>query len=276
MTPVAGEAMTAEAMTGEAMTAEAMTSVRDVEPIDYTAVIRDESETFVAAVEAAGFDVLVPTCPGWTVRDLVTHLGTTQRWAAANVERRPDRSRIREVGAPPEAREDAIAWMRDGTATLVAAIEAAPRDDPVWSWAGDGATVGFWARRMALETAVHRYDAQVSAGWDADVTTSMPTSLAVDGVDEFLTVFAVSRPGGAPAGEGETVHLHATDAEGEWLVRLAPNGPEVERAHAKGDVAARGPASALLLYAWGRTDAGDLEVFGDAALLERFVASVRV
>ena len=25
-------------------------------------------------------------------------------------------------------------------------------------------------------------------------------------------------------GAGETIHLHCTDGEGEWLVRLAPDG----------------------------------------------------
>ncbi len=247
-----------------------------VEQIAYPAAIRDECDAFVAALTATEFGAEVPTCPGWTVRDLVTHVGITHRWATANILRRPERCRVREVEASPETRDEAIAWFGDGVTALVDALAVAPMDDPAWSWSGDGSTVGFWARRMALETALHRYDAQRAAGADVDATTAFDTALAVDGVDEFLTVYATSRPAGAPVGEGETVHLHATDADGEWLVRLTPDGPEIERAHAKGDVAARGPASALLLHAWGRTDAGDLEVFGDATLLERFLASVRV
>ena len=53
-------------------------------------------------------------------------------------------------------------------------------------------------------------------------------------------------------GNGETLHFHRTDGDGEWLVRLTPDGPEVERAHAKGDVAVRGSASDLLLARAGR------------------------
>jgi hypothetical protein len=44
----------------------------------------------------------------------------------------------------------------------------------------------------------------------------------------------------------------------------------VTREHAKGDVAARGTASSLLLFLYGRVPADDLEVFGDAALLARW------
>ena len=45
-------------------------------------------------------------------------------------------------------------------------------------------TSGFWARRMAVETAVHRYDAQLAAG-DPQPVERM---LAADGVDEYLDV----------------------------------------------------------------------------------------
>ena len=71
-------------------------------------------------------------------------------------------------------------------------------------------------------------------------------------------------------GNDETIHFHCTDGEGEWLARLSPEGVVVTREHAKGDVAARGTASNLLLFVYGRVPADDLEVFGDAALLARW------
>ena len=76
--------------------------------------------------------------------------------------------------------------------------------------------------------------------------------------------------GNPVTGEGETIHLHCTDGEGEWLVRLAPDGATVTREHAKGDVAARGTASDLLLLVWGRITPDAVDVFGDAALLARW------
>src|SRR4051794_24424413 len=37
---------------------------------------------------AAGPDAAVPTTPGWTVTDLVEHVGQTQNWVAEIIERR--------------------------------------------------------------------------------------------------------------------------------------------------------------------------------------------
>ena len=72
------------------------------------------------------------------------------------------------------------------------------------------------------------------------------------------------------------IHLHCTDVDGEWLVRRSPDGLDIERAHAKGDVAARGTASDLDLYLWGRVPVDALELFGDPALLEGLrVAGIR-
>ncbi len=69
-------------------------------------------------------------------------------------------------------------------------------------------------------------------------------------------------------GNGETIHFHCTDGDGEWLARLGPDGARRHAEHAKGDVAARGTASDLLLFLYGRVGADALEVFGDAALLD--------
>ena len=64
-----------------------------------------------------------------------------------------------------------------------------------------------------------------------------------------------------------TVHLHCTDTDGEWMIRPAERGIVVTSEHAKGDLAVRGPATALL----GALRTGVLdgvEVFGDPSLFE--------
>jgi predicted lipid carrier protein YhbT len=94
--------------------------------------------------------------------------------------------------------------------------------------------------------------------------------LAADGIDELFAVIPYWPMEPHPHGDGETVHLHCTDLEGEWLVRLVPDGLVVTREHAKGDVAVRGTASDLSLFLYGRVVADALEVFGDAALLANF------
>jgi hypothetical protein len=119
---------------------------------------------------------------------------------------------------------------------------------------------------MALETAVHRWDVEGAVREPAAV----PPDLAVDGVDEILEIqIPRSIDLATLDAEGATFHLHATDAEGEWLVHLAADGITFEHGHAKGDVALRGTASDLYLWCWNRVPVDDrFEVFGDAGLLD--------
>jgi uncharacterized protein (TIGR03083 family) len=174
---------------------------------------------------------------------------------------------------PPDdapAGEALVAWFRDGAHALVDVLASTDPATPVWTFGSDR-TVAFWRRRRALESAVHRYDAQLAAGSPEPIEAQ----LAADGVDEFLGVF-VPRWGKEVAAGGETLHFHCTDVEGEWLVSRDDQGVRVTREHAKGDVAARGPASDLMLFVWGRVPASQLEVFGDATLLDRFRTASRI
>ena len=91
--------------------------------------------------------------------------------------------------------------------------------------------------------------------------------LAADGIDELLDEFLVWVAEGAAPLAG-SVHLHCTDVAGEWVVR----GDVVTREHAKGDAAIRGPAHDLLMVLWRRQRLDSVDVVGDAAVAERFVA----
>ena len=118
---------------------------------------------------------------------------------------------------------------------------------------------------------MHRWDAQLAAGH----TEPIDHALAVDGIDEFFALIPFWRRESTLHSSGESIHLHCTDGDGEWLVRLAANGVLVTREHAKGDVALRAPASDLVLFLYGRFDAANAEVFGDASLLERWQQLVK-
>ena len=230
----------------------------------YRTVIHDEARELVAAAERAGLDAPVPTCPEWSVADLLGHIGRVHRWAAGNASRRPDDDFWpgNEIEIPdPAARPE---WVREGARVLVAALDGAP-DRPAWTWMPPR-TIGFWQRRQAQETAMHRVDAQAAAG----EVHPIDAEVAADGIDEWLEIVGNTPWRQPPTGDGESLHFHCTDVAGEWLVRLVPEGLEVERVHGKGDVAARGTASDLLFWLQGRGPLDRLEVFGDASLLERW------
>jgi uncharacterized protein (TIGR03083 family) len=155
---------------------------------------------------------------------------------------------------------------------LVTTLARADPALPAWTFSASDRTVAFWVRRRAQETTVHRFDAETAAG----TPTPIDAALAVDGIDEFLTAFLPRFAGNLDWFDG-TVHLHCTDTdtEGEWLVARRDGDLVVTSEHAKGDVAARGSASDLLLFLWGRVPAADLELFGDADLLERFRQAIK-
>lgn len=236
----------------------------------YIARLRADADRLFAAVEPA-LDRSVPTCPGWTCERLAAHVGRVHRWTAGWI-RSGEGEEVERAPTGP----DVVPWARAGTDELLDALEAASSDGPVDTWAGQQ-PLSFWPRRMAIETAVHRCDAEGAVG----EMTTVDTALALDGIDEMFTVVLPWRGTGELGGRGETIHLHATDPDiddlgGEWLVTLSEGGLQVEHAHAKGDVAVRGTASDLLLLLYNRVGVDRCEVFGDTELLDRWRENVKV
>lgn len=233
------------------------------------------SERLADAAAAAGTGADVPTCPGWTVKDLLDHCVTGDGWARTIVEQGQAGSteRVLPDEADPSLQGGALVdAFRAGARALLDTLGSVPPDTSVWTFSSTNRTASFWLRRRSQETSIHRYDAEAAAG----TPTALDAALAVDGIDELFTVFLprlVSNFG--DVGDG-TVHLHCTDLAGEWLVTTRGGEVTVTQEHAKGDVAARGSASDLLLFLWGRTSAEALEVFGDADLLARFRQAIRV
>jgi uncharacterized protein (TIGR03083 family) len=236
-----------------------------VETGEYLAALGREGRVLGDAAERAGLAAPVPSCPDWTVADLLWHVGEVHHFWGGVVERRAsDSSEVPETERPADA--ELLDWYGESLAWLQGVLTAADPATPVWTWASQK-NVAFVQRRMAQETAVHRVDAEQAAGAPAPIDPA----LAVDGVDEFLQFHSVwKRDGAAPL--GGSVHLHATDTDGEWLVIETGDRLAFTRGHAKADAAARGTASDLLLLLWRRRGPGDVEVHGDAAVLDRLLA----
>lgn len=223
----------------------------------------------------------VPGCENWTVRDVVGHLALLHTWVGRMVaDLAPQRLAQRTVEAEVPADWAAVpAWFAQRGAGLVAALRSQDPDAPMYSW-GAQKNVGFWIRRMLHETTIHRTDVEAAAG----VPSRIEPSVAVDTVNELLDVLPHAgyfRPEVRDLrGDGETIHLHATDVDGtglpgEWLITLEPEGFRWSHAHVKGAVAVRGSAQDLALFAYGRRRASDpaLEVIGDLSLLAHWTAN---
>ncbi|GAA2598807.1 maleylpyruvate isomerase family mycothiol-dependent enzyme [Dactylosporangium fulvum] len=229
---------------------------------------------FVDAAEKAGFDAPVPTCPEWTVRELVQHVGYVHRWAATYVREcrtvvLTDDEEEAAVGPMP-GDADLVAWFQAGHTELVDLLRAAPGDLTCWHFLPAPSPLAFWARRQAHETTIHRADLQGAVGTIGGVEADV----GVDGIDELLMGFYGSR-GGRLRAEGPcTLSVGVTDGarcDGPhaWTVRMGPEGAEISRgAPDAADCTLRGPASDLYLALWNRRATADLHVDGDPAVLD--------
>jgi uncharacterized protein (TIGR03083 family) len=237
---------------------------------DYFAAITEQARALADAARRAESDARVPSCPDWNVAKLVKHTGTAHRWSAGVVRTReplaPKQIDL-ELPAEPSGLPD---WLEQSAAKLVATLRDTDPNAECWTWT-DARTVGFWSRRMAHETAVHRWDAQGAVG----SPEPFDGELAVDGIDEHLQNLQSIIGAEVIAGDGQTLHLHCTDRDGEWFLRRTPDGLEVTREHAKGDVAIRGAASDLLLVVVGRTPAEPPVVFGERSDQEAWLPLLR-
>lgn len=241
----------------------------------YHAEITARTAALAGLAGQADLSLPVPSCPGWTLRELITHVGRAQRWAAEITRTRSaEFIPFRSVpdGRLPADPAHRPGWLRDGAALLIASVREAG-DATVWAL-GRERPASFWARRMAHETAVHRADAEITIG----IPPVIAADLAADGIDEWLTELSV-RPGGEPRPAalpaGQSLHVHTADVPGgEWLVRHGEDGITVRREHDHADVALRGPASALLLVLLRRLPPGDpaVQVLGDQQVLSRWLA----
>ena len=84
-------------------------------PERYYAEITASTASLGAVVDGADLTLRVPTCPDWTLRQLATHVGRAQRWAAQIVSLRSTEAiAFREVpgGRIPDDPAEHAGWLR--------------------------------------------------------------------------------------------------------------------------------------------------------------------
>ena len=234
---------------------------------------------------AGGADLTAPvtSCPGWTVRDLVVHLGTVHWWSGATVRAATPDERTRGMSAvtrsAPPASEGVAAladWYTGLAAEMLAAFTDTDPGAPAWTFSGPG-RADFWLRRQLHEALVHRWDIENSLHGPA-ATTPVSEDVAVDTVDEFCTVMrphmadhvpplAVTiRLRGIPhAPEGSAAVGLATGAEPVGATALGGLEWQLPGPDGAAGVEVAGPPETLALLLWGRVgaDAAGLEITGD-------------
>jgi len=241
----------------------------------WLSALRVDGPAFRAAVGAPGaLEAPVPSCPDWRVQDLVHHVGALYTFVRRHLSRgvtSPPEPELRPKPDELPTGEASLPWWDEQFTELVSLLAAIDPETPAWNWAPQPKKAGFWPRRMALETAVHRWDAQMAIG----MTEPVETRLAADGVTEVIDTWLPSGRRKGPTGRVGVVQLAATDVEDYWYVRLRADGGvalldmetllDTDDPHAR--VLAQGTASDLMLALYGRVPFDVLDITGDATLL---------
>jgi uncharacterized protein (TIGR03083 family) len=250
---------------------------------EYLAALRSEGTTLGDAAETASPGAAVPTCPGWTTRDLVLHIGGVHRWAAAHVRdgrtEPVDASKEPDIVGPWPSDAALVDWYREGHEALLGVLEGAEPAVECWSFLPAPSPLAFWARRQCQETAIHRVDAESAIG----TVRALEPSVAEDGIEELLLGF-LGRRRRRDVSVSVTLQLVASDIDRTWVAVLGPDavkvGPAVEVAGASASggpaCTVTGSASDLDLLLWNRRPVAGLDVTGDPSVLETWAKVISV
>jgi uncharacterized protein (TIGR03083 family) len=209
----------------------------------------------------------VPSCPGWTVDDLHRHVALVYLHKVETMRRGPQL----ESWPPDLDAETTPALLDRAHAALVDEFATRPADERCSTWYDPDQSVGFWIRRMAHETVIHRVDAELAAG--AEVA-EIPADFAADGIDEVLVTFLAYAARKWPEDFDDLLRDQGSILVGtggaRWLVRLGAGTLRVTTDSA-GQAAAQvsGGPTAVLLWLWGRGADSTVRIDGDPAMVAR-------
>jgi uncharacterized protein (TIGR03083 family) len=248
--------------------------------MDYAAALTEQNLELGRLLRDADWSVGVPTCPGWTLLQLLRHVGRGDRWAAQIIADRTDTCldpRSVQDGKPPADPPGAIRWLSDGPPVLLAAVNGIGPGTEVATFTGPR-PAAWWTRRRLHEATVHRADAAIALG----APYELPAELAADGITEWLELVTgqqtLGQPPSLPA--GTSLALRATDPglpDNTWTVLGTPAGIHWHGRPADADLTLSGPATGLLLALLRRQPAEDagLSMQGDTALWGPWLATTR-
>jgi uncharacterized protein (TIGR03083 family) len=223
----------------------------------------DELDRQARAIEAAAgdLDLPLPSCPGWAVGDLLTHLGAIHRvvldWLT-------DGRRPRTLHPVPGSAER-LRWYAEGWRALHERLGATRPGTPTATWCPWDSSNLFWRRRMVHEHAIHALDLSLATGgrW------SVPDDVALDGVDEALRLWLGTRLGTEVGGSGEAVRLVATGGGGRtrsWTVVMHQRSTEIHELELGSyDAVVSATPSDLYRWVWGRGRTAAVTQDGDDA-----------
>jgi uncharacterized protein (TIGR03083 family) len=244
--------------------------------VDYPAALIEQKCLFTETVISAEPETPIPTCPGWTMRQLMRHVGRAHRWAAHIITTRADVSLDPYTvpqGRPPDDTAGARDWLLASPEVLLSAVVHV---------GGPGVRVAtfvgprpaqWWIRRLLHESSVHRADAAQAVAEHSELAPEV----AADGIDEWLErLTEIPWREDLPIEDGKVVTLIAQDVDTSWTMLRRGKTLALSRnpTGAPASVQLSGSATNLFLALVRRRDAEEAgcRVEGDTNAWRTFLA----
>ncbi|MGH3694223.1 MAG: maleylpyruvate isomerase N-terminal domain-containing protein [Pseudonocardiaceae bacterium] len=215
---------------------------------------------------------VVPGCPDLTLEATLRHVGSVHRVARLWVRdgHRPEQWQR----SPSEG--DLLGYVRTGLVELLGELGMHEPTEPSDTWWPADRTHGFWRRRMAHETTVHRIDVQAAAGGPVH---PVDPDVALDGIDELLFLWFGHRLGELRMSSPRQGSVALSAAERRWLAVFEPGRSIVRRvdeADARSaDAMVSGDPMEVYLWSWGRLPDQSVRIAGDQEAVAHLWALLR-
>jgi len=244
---------------------------------DHVQHLKRYSNSFLELARSSDLDAAVPSCPGWSVADLVHHLAEVQHFWGSIVRGLLDDPGGVESKARPHD-EGLVEVYDEARRMLEDALADATDDDRCWSWSEAGGTVGWVARRQHHEAAIHLADLELANGRQP----RLMHDTAVDGIFEMIDVMLGDFPPWMSYEPKWLVEIDVDEFDVATLMTvglLSGTGPEsgmvyldlpgARRAeYGLPDAIISGPAEAMDLWMWGRGPVDELTLTGEGEAVE--------
>jgi uncharacterized protein (TIGR03083 family) len=236
-------------------------------------VLDTEGERLAMAATGTDPELVVPHLPGMRLGEVVRHVGSVYRMVVSWLR---DGDRPTRWQRAPHDDQSATDYLREGLREVYDELAAHDPLDGAPTWWPAHQDYGFWYRRLAHETTVHRADVQITA---AGMTVGgIAQDLALDGVDEIMSLWFTHRLAVLGVTDVAPGSVAVQAGAHRWIARVTPTGTSAWRAEPEeqADATVSSDPSGMYLWLWGRRRGAHVRESGAPALVNQLQDLLRL